>query len=134
MINQWVGVGRITKDIELKSTQTGKSIASFTLAIDKGKDNLGNDLGANFINCVVWGKTAELLSTYTKKGSKLGVVGEIQSRTYQDTTGRNVYVVEVNVNRIEFLDTRQQQTTNQFSTVDDYVEQQVEVSSDSLPF
>lgn len=133
MLNQWVGIGRLTKDIELKSTQTGKSVVNFSFAVDKGKDNLGNDLGANFINCVAWGKTAELLNTYTKKGSKLLVQGELTSRNYQDNTGRTVYVVEVVVNRVEFLDTRQQ-TTNQFSTVDDYVEQQVEVSSDSLPF
>lgn len=89
-------VGNLTKDIELQSTKSGKHVARFNLAIRRDKDT------TDFPSCVAWGKSAELLHQYCHKGSKIGVVGSIQTRNYE-SNGRTVYVTEVMVNSVEFL-------------------------------
>lgn len=81
----------------MRNTQSDKAVANFTLAVDRSKD------GADYINCVAWNKTAELLEKYVKKGDKIGLIGRIQTRTYDDNNGRKVYVTEVVADEIEFL-------------------------------
>lgn len=100
-MNRVVLIGRLTRDIELKSTPSGKSTTTFTLAVDRGKKN-GESLGADFITCVAWERKAELLNTYTKKGSQIGLEGRIQTRNY-DSNGRTVYVTEVVADEITLL-------------------------------
>ena len=84
MINRIILVGRLTRDPELRSTQSGKSVVSFTLAVDrrKSRDADPNMPTADFISCVAWNQTAELMSRYTHKGSQIGVEGRIQTRNY----------------------------------------------------
>lgn len=94
-------IGRLTKDIEIRSTQTGKPVAAFSLAVDRR----GKDAGADFINCVAWNQTAEAMNRYLHKGSKIAVVGRLQTRTYDGREGKR-YVTEVIVNEVDFLDTR----------------------------
>ncbi len=89
-------VGNLTKDIELQSKKSGKHVTQFILAIRRDKDT------TDFPMCVAREKTAELLHQYCHKGSKIGVVGSIQTRKY-DSNGRTVYVTEVMVNSVEFL-------------------------------
>lgn len=98
MINRVVLVGRTTNDITLKKTQSGKSVCSFTLAVD-GRNN-----SADFINCVAWNQTAELLATYVKKGHLLGLEGRISTRNYDDPNGKKVYVTEVVADSVTFLE------------------------------
>ena len=106
MINNVVLTGRITKDIELRRTTSGKTCTSFTLAVNRNKQE------TDFINCVAWDKVAELLERYTQKGYQIGVEGRIQTRNYDDRNGKKVYITEVLVNSISFLDKLEQNTRN----------------------
>lgn len=99
-------IGRLTKDIELRQISSGTEVTQFTLAVSRDfKDKDGNR-GADFIQCVAWKKTAELLEQYTHKGSRIGVIGHIQTRNYENQKGERVYVTEVVIDRMEFLDTK----------------------------
>lgn len=109
MINTVVLTGRLTKDIELRRTTSGKTCTSFTLAVNRNKKE------TDFINCVAWDKVAELLERYTHKGSQIGVEGRIQTRNYDDRNGKKVYVTEVLVNSISFLDKLIEQNTSEFN-------------------
>ena len=98
MINTVILTGRLTKDIELRRTTSGKTCTSFTLAVNRNKQE------TDFINCVAWDKVAELLERYTHKGFQIGVEGRIQTRNYDDRNGKKVYITEVLVNSISFLE------------------------------
>ena len=108
-------IGNITKDIELRQSNSGKFVVEFSVAINNGKDQQGNELPADFINCTAWNKTAEVLSKYTTKGSKISVEGAIKTNTWVDQQGNNRYKTYVLVDRIELLSSRpQQQNNNQY--------------------
>lgn len=101
-------VGRLTKDPEIRYTQSNKAVASFTLAVNRRS----KDDGADFISCIAWDKTAELLGKWTHKGDRLGVCGRIQTRNYEKD-GRKVYVTEVVADEVEFLQGRNEQQEQQ---------------------
>lgn len=90
--------GRIAKDPETKSTQTGKTMARFTVAVDRG----GKDKGADFISCVAWERTAELIAKYFVKGKEILLQGRIQTGSYTDNAGVKHYTTDIIVNNIEF--------------------------------
>ena len=96
-------VGRLTKDPELRTASTGNSSVMFTLAVTRQFTNAAGEREADFINCVVWGKSAENLAKYCTKGSQIAVSGRIQTRNYDGQDGRKVYVTEVVANNITFL-------------------------------
>ena len=104
-MNTWVGIGRLTRDPEVRYTQSGKACAKFTLAIDRRKSGDGNPQ-ADFISCVAWEKTAEVISRYCTKGKKIAVEGRIQTRSYEAKDGRKNYVTEVVVQSMEFCDSK----------------------------
>lgn len=104
-MNKTVLIGRLTRDIELKNTLTGKAVANFTLAIDRTFKNKDGTKETDFINCQAWGKTAEILVQYTHKGSKIATVGRIQTRNYEKD-GERKYITEVVVDEFEFLDNK----------------------------
>ena len=107
-MNKVILIGRITKDPEVKQTPSNLHVCSFTIAVDrKFKDNAGNKL-TDFINCVAWRQLADLLGNYFHKGSKIGLTGSLQSRSYDDQNGNRRTVIEVLVEEIEFLDPKQQ--------------------------
>lgn len=108
MINRVVLVGRLTRDPDLRSTSNGRSVASFTLAVNRAFTNAQGEREADFINCVIWGKSAEVLSQYTHKGSLIGVEGRIQTRNYDNNEGQRVYVTEVVADNFSFLESRSQ--------------------------
>ena len=103
-MNHFVGIGRLTRDPEVRYTQSGKAYASFTLAIDRRKSGEGNPQ-ADFISCVAWEKTAEVISQYCTKGKKIAVEGRIQTRSYEKD-GTKHYVTEVVVQSMEFCDSK----------------------------
>ena len=103
-MNHWVGIGRLTRDPEVRYTQSGKACAKFALAIDRRKSGDGNPQ-ADFISCVAWEKTAEVISQYVSKGQKIAVEGRIQTRSYEKD-GRKYYVTEVIVQSMEFCDSK----------------------------
>ena len=112
MINRAVLTGRLTKDPELRTTQSGLSVASFNLAVDRPfKDNNGN-YGADFISCVIWRKAAENFCNFTSKGSLVGIDGRIQTRNYQDNDGKTVYVTEVLVENFTLLESKKDRLSN----------------------
>ncbi len=102
-INRVVLVGRLTADPILRKTASNLPVASFTVAIDR-RVGQGKEPAADFINCVVWNKSAENTAQYTHKGSLVGVEGRIQSRKYVDKQGNNRYTTEVVCDTVQFLE------------------------------
>lgn len=114
-------IGRLTKDVDLRYTQSGLAVGRFSVAIDRPKKD-GQSNGADFPNCVAYGKTAENLAQYMHKGGLVGVTGHIQTGSYETKDGRKVYTTDVSVTNVQFLDSRssnnngyQQQSTPNLS-------------------
>lgn len=95
-------IGRLTKDPEVRYTQSGTPVGTFTLAVDR-RVQKDKPKEADFIPCVVWGKTAEVVGNWCKKGKQVGVEGRIQVRSYDAKDGSKRYVTEVIVNDLELL-------------------------------
>ena len=104
-MNHFTGIGRLTRDPNVKYTQSGKAYASFTLAIDRRRSGDGNQQ-ADFIQCVAWEKIAEIISQYCTKGKKIAVEGRIQTHSYDANDGTKRYVTEVVVQSMEFCDSK----------------------------
>lgn len=114
MINRVVLVGRLTRDVEVRKTQSGLSVASFTVACDnrrRQQDGTSQNNTADFINCVAWRQSADFLGQYARKGALIGVDGRIQTRSY-DRDGQKVYVTEVVVEELEFAESKNAQGAN----------------------
>jgi single-strand DNA-binding protein len=95
-------IGNITKDPEIKTTSTGKKVASLSLAVSDGKDANGQNV-SQFFNLKAWEKTAEIIEKYCQKGHKIGVVGKITTRKWEKEDGTTAYMTEILVNEIELL-------------------------------
>jgi len=150
MINSVVLVGRLTKDVELRKTQSGLSVASFTVACDRRlsqEQRNNNEQSADFISCVAWRGSADFLGKYARKGDTVGVEGRIQTRNY-DRDGQMVYVTEVLANSVNLLHSKQTVQSQEQASYEPQATQEqrpqqmsdfdylpnVEVSSDDLPF
>lgn len=141
-MNRFVGVGRLTKDPDLRYTASGTAVANFTIAINrpfKNKETGENE--ADFINGVVWRKPAENLANYMKKGSQIGIDGRLQSRTYEGNDGKTVFVTEVVCDSVQFLDSKG--SSNKESSQQEKVEaynnelekhNEIDITDDMLPF
>ena len=116
-------IGNITKDIELRQSNSGKFVVEFSVAINNGKDQQGNELPADFINCTAWNKTAEVLSKYATKGTKVGIEGAMKTQTWTDQQGNNRYKTYVLVDRVELLGGRPQQQQNPAQVANQYEQQ-----------
>ncbi|CCV65338.1 MAG: single-stranded DNA-binding protein [Paracholeplasma sp.] len=143
MLNRVILVGRITKDPELKRTQTNIAVVSFTLAIDRQFTNEQGERQADFIQCVVWRKQAENVAQFVRKGALLGIDGRIQTRTYEGPNGDTRYVTEVLCDSVQFLESKksQEQTSPQDFESNTYQEEDPFVSTgkslaaeEDLPF
>lgn len=160
MINRVVLVGRLTRDVEVRKTASGLSVATFTVACDRriarGQDG-NNQQSADFISCVVWRQAADFLGSYARKGALVGVEGRIQTRNY-DRDGQKVYITEVVCDTVNLLESKSQSQSraqnsgyqdNSYqqpysqpkpSTNDDFVSDDfgagigMDISSDDLPF
>lgn len=106
MINNVTLVGRLTKDPDLKYTGNGTAVATFTLAVNRNFTNQSGEREADFINCVIWRKPAEILANYAKKGVLIGVTGRIQTRSYDNQQGQKVYVTEVIADNFQLLESK----------------------------
>ena len=115
MINRAVLTGRLTKDAELRTTQSGLSVATFTLAVNRHSKAKGD---ADFINCVIWRKAAENFCNFTSKGSLVGIDGRIQTRSYENKTGQKVYVTEIVVDSFSLLESKKDRLANNNSGAD----------------
>lgn len=108
MLNHITIMGRLTKDPELRSTQSGTSVASFTVAVDRDFSS-GNEKQTDFIDCVAWRGTADFVSRYFHKGSMIIVVGKLQSRKWQDRDGNNRTNWEVVADTVYFGESKNAQ-------------------------
>nr|DAP80819.1 MAG TPA: Single strand binding protein [Caudoviricetes sp.] len=99
-------IGRLTRPVDLRYTQSGVAYGSFTLAVTRRFKNQNGERETDFINCVIWKKGAENLANYTQKGSQIGVSGSIQTRNYENGQGQRVYVTEVLVENFDLLESR----------------------------
>lgn len=120
--NKVLLVGRLTKDIELKKTPSGKTVCNFSLAVQKTKDE------AIFPNCVAWEQVATTLAQFTHKGSKVGVEGRLDIRSYEAPEGGKRLLTEIIVEQIELLDSKQGNNGGTQPSL------QISIDDDELPF
>lgn len=116
-MNKAILHGRIARDPDVRTTQSGQTVARTSIAVDRGKSKDGKDNGADFISCVAWGKTAELLGSYFPKGKEILAEGRIQTGSYEKD-GKKVYTTDVVLDRVEFCGSAKKQ----------------EESDDNIPF
>ncbi len=102
-MNRCVILGNLTRDPELKTTTTGKSVCNFTVAVSRRFSSPNGEREADFIPVVVWGKQAENSAKYLRKGSQCSVAGSIQTRSYEAKDGSRRYVTEVVADEVQFL-------------------------------
>ena len=102
MLNNVTLMGRLTADPELRMTTSGTSVTQFTIAVDRDYVKSGEERQTDFINIVVWGKTADFVTTYFHKGDMIAVVGSIQVRNYEDKNGNKRYATEVIAEKVSF--------------------------------
>ena len=107
-MNKAIIVGNLTKDPEMRTTPNGVSVTSFTVAVNRRYKSQDGQQQTDFINCVAWRSTAEFVAKYFTKGSRIGVVGTIQTRTYNDQNGNKRYVTEVVADEVEFAGSKTQ--------------------------
>ena len=128
--------GRLTKDPEVRyTTGTQMAAAVFTLAIDRGKDKNGEDMGADFPRVTVFGKQAENCERYLAKGCRVAVQGKIQTGSYEDKNGQKVFTTDVIAQRVELIDFKEKnpQNANQSAWNDDPPGYS-SLSEDDIPF
>ena len=128
--------GRLTKDPEVRyTTGTQMAVAVFTLAIDRGKDKNGEDMGADFPRVTVFGKQAENCERYLAKGCRVAVQGKIQTGSYEDKNGQKVFTTDVIAQRVEFIDFKEKTSQNANQSVwNDNPPGYSSLSEDDIPF
>lgn len=137
-INSVVLVGRLTKEIELKKTQSNKSVVTFNIAINRRFKQEGQQ-EADFIQCIAWNQAAEFLSKYASKGSLVSIEGRIQTRNYDDKDGKKVYVTEVIAEQVNLESSKKEDVQPKINSNNDGYDNptnspNLEISSDDLPF
>ena len=105
-MNKVLLIGRLTANPELKYTTSNNAVTTFSIAVDRNFKNENGNKEADFINIVAWNKKAELIHQYLKKGDRVGIVGRLQVRKYQNERGENRYVTEVVADEVEFLNSK----------------------------
>ena len=120
-MNKVILMGRLVKDPEIRYTQSGKNVATFTLAVDRdlGKDAPADTPKADFIPIVAWNKIADVAGNYLSKGRQVLIEGHMQVRNYEAQDGSKRYVTEVVIDRIEFIGSKSDNTANNGSGVAD---------------
>ena len=101
-MNQIILIGRLTKDAESKTTNTGKKVANFTLAISDGKDTTGQNQ-TQFFSCIAWEKTADIVLQYTNKGSQIAITGSLKNKSWDKPDGSKGYATDIVVREVELL-------------------------------
>lgn len=104
-INKVIIIGNLSKDVETREITNGKSVATLSVAVNRTYSE-----GVDFFNCIVWDKRAENCAKYLKKGSKVGIEGTLYNRSYEDKDGNKRTVTEINVQEIEFLSPKQEES------------------------
>lgn len=129
-MNKAILVGNLTKDPELTTTQSGINVTRFTVACQRKYANENGERDCDFINCVAWRTSAEFIHKYFKKGNKIGIVGTIQTRSYDAEDGTKRYVTEVVVEESEFVQSKR----DDGSQAENSKPELTPVDDDNLPF
>ena len=119
-------IGRLTKDPDLKTTQSGLSVCRFTVAVDRP---YSKEKQTDFINCLAWRQTADFICKYFAKGQRIALIGSIQTGSYEKD-GSKVYTTEVNVSNVEFCESKKQNKTEQTNEATE----EMPLVDDDLPF
>lgn len=137
-MNKVILLGRLTRDPELKTTTTGVSVTTFSIAVERNYVN--EETGqrdADFINCLSWRKQAENIARYCSKGSQIALEGRLQVRSYDDRDGNRRFVTEVVADNVTFLSPKKKEEVEEQqeeSNVDFNFEDEIELTEDDLPF
>lgn len=105
-MNKVIEIGRATADVELKQTSSGTSAVEFRIAVKRTYKNAEGKYDSDFFNCVAFNKTAELIGKYVKQGDLIAIDGKLQTRNYTNREGKKVYVTEIVVEQVEFLQSK----------------------------
>lgn len=117
-------IGRIAKDIDFRTTTNGKSVTNFPLAVQRIKRD-----ETDFVPCVAWNATAEILRKYARKGDRIGVTGHLQTRKYEDRDGKTHQITEVIVESVFLLEAKKKE-----ESPEEYEEISMTDEGDDLPF
>lgn len=123
-------VGRLTRDPEIKATNSGSSYARFSVAVDRR----GKDAGTDFINIVAFGKTSEFIERYFRKGQRIGINGRIQTGSYEGKGGKKVYTFDVIAENVEFVESKSASASVTPANADGFVNIPDGVEDPGLPF
>ena len=147
MINNVVLMGRLVATPELRNTQTGVAVTSFTIAVERSYARAGEQRQADFIDCVAWRNTAEFITRYFQKGSMIAITGSIQTRTYDDKNGNKRKATEIIVDQASFCGSKAETGTGgyqapaapapaapSFATGSDGDFEEISGDDDDLPF
>ncbi len=118
-MNKVILMGRLTKDIEMRQTPNGVSLARFSIAVTRRFKNSNGEYDADFINCVAWRQTGEFIARYFQKGSMIAVVGSIQSRSWDGNDGKKQYATEVIVDEAYFTGSKSENSTGSNTDLSD---------------
>jgi len=127
-INRWYGIGRLTRDPEMKYTQGGASVASFSIASSYTYTNGAKKESTSFFNCVAWGKTGEIIAQYFKKGHRIAIEGRLQQRSWDDQSGNKRSAVEIVVENFNFIEKAEKGQSSAVEMVQDAF------GGDDMPF
>ena len=117
-MNRWTGLGRLTKDIELRYSQSNKAFCSFSLAVAR-RFKQDNQPDCDFISCKAFGKTAEFMGKYMSKGQQIAIEGRIQTGSYEKNDGTRVYTTDIMVDQVYFADSKRGNNTSSSKTPSD---------------
>ena len=132
MLNKGILMGRLTRDPELRHTQSGTAVCAFTLAIDRDRKDANGEKQTDFIDCVAWNKQAEFVAQWFSQGMMAIVVGRIQSRKWQDQNGNNRTAIEINCEDVSFGETKKNRDSNSGRQNSDFADMPEEDSD--VPF
>lgn len=123
----------MVKNAEMRTTQNNKMVASFTIAVDRRFKQEGGQT-ADFINIIAWSKTAEFIDKYFSKGMKIGIVGRIQTRSWDDAEGKKRYATEVVAEEVEFVESKKAQESNNQARVESVDDGYFPIDDSDIPF
>ena len=127
-MNKFIGIGNLVADVQVTKTNNGKAVAKFKLAVQRQFKNENGEHDADFLSCIAWDKKADLLEQYTKKGTKIAVIGNIRTGSYDGKDGKKVYTTEVYIDEVELLGSREEKVEEtKLEPIDDDL-------GDNLPF
>ena len=145
-MNQVLLVGRLVRNVDLRTTANGTDVARFTIAVPRPYKNLEGKYDADFINCITWRNLARNMEEYCKKGDLVGIKGRIQNVSYTDRDGNNIYKTEIIADNVTFLSSsnKKEETIQKNETETEPVKQEsdpfkdfgeeVVINDDDIPF